>query len=257
MKPVDSNMDALLPVLERIAGALERIDSRLGSIERFNKISKWYDQFLKVTTSVSAESIATMKTAVLETVPHHYLTEESQKLSGEELEQWYRKLVFFQRIYEYLFATTSYSDWPRALYAKDKAEERELLEGLRDEEYSVLRWIQELVRDADFRMVHVRQGQYYPRFAVIVDRILEHAANTADERGEKELSAEIRTIRHWAKSEIEFGEFCKLDQTDTTHKRICAFIQAKGYNPHKKEDFRWVWVKFPNFQETSDEDLTH
>jgi hypothetical protein len=250
MKPEDPT-GVLLPVLERIAAALEKIDSRLEGLERFERTARWYDQFLQLTTAVSDDSVATMKTDGLEAVPLHYLNEMKAKFNenSPELEAWFRKVLFFQRIYEYLFATIAYSNWSRVLFEEDKAQRLELIAGLRDEEHAVLRWIQELVRDPDFRMVHVRQGQYYPKFALIVDKVLDQAAIAAVERGEARLAKEIRTAQDWAKSEIEFDAFCKLDPADPNCRHIRDFIQSKGYNPSKKEDFRFIRVNFPGFRE--------
>lgn len=244
----DTVAERTASALERIASSLEKVSTSLQSMERFGRISKWYDQFLRLTVSVSPESVETMKTQVLEAVPRFHLEEKSKGLDPSQLETWMKKLVFFQRVYEYLFATTSYSEWPRVLFAESQ-EEKVLLESLRDEEYSVLHWIHELVRDEDFRMVHLRQGEYYPKFALIIDRVLDRAAKTAMKRGEDVLSKRILAVRNWAQSSLAFDAHRKLDVQSEEYSKVRAFIQSKGLNPDKREDFRLAWVIYPDFKD--------
>lgn len=268
MKPVDSNMDALLPVLERIAGALERIGQSSDSFEkisgaldrleavakryeRLQRIAIWNERFSTLETIITPDKLETMKTMIDEFVWKEYREQQFRALGTDGFELWLRKILTIQRIYEYMMMTTHLGEWPETIRT-GKSRPKRATKDLQDEDYAVVKWLRELVQVEDFRMVHYRQGAFYPNFSRLVNAVLLEMADRYSEDGDSTNAEILKRAATDNGAAVAFDEFTNLPERSTEKQRISEFIRSKGEDPHDFDGFRLIWATYPDWRNSGE-----
>lgn len=266
VKTKDPEAGALLPVLERIAGALERIGDTSESMsrmadtverlealaqryERLQKMAIWTDRFSKLESIITPDKLDTMKTMIDEFVLVEYRVEKFRELGVDGFEIWLKKILTTQRTYEYLFFARTVGDWPLAIGAGKNAPTRSP-ESLLDEDYAVFKWVHELVWDRDFRMVHLRQCTFYRDFAELVNAALLQQAKIARSKKQKILADEMELTTQTSRALVEFDRLHALPESSPERQAEFQFIIEKSGDPSNFQSFLYFWVTYPNRSQT-------
>jgi len=232
--------------LEKIAGAIDRLEAVAQRYERLQRIAIWNERYATLETIITPDKLETMKVMIDEFVWKEYREKQFRTLGLDGFEQWLRKILTIQRVYEYMMMTTHLGEWPETLRTKTSRPKRKLKD-LNDEDYAVVKWLREMVLDEDFRMVHYRQGAFYPRFSALINSALLEMAERCDKDGD-EVSAEV--LKRAAMDNgaaVAFDDFTNLRDEDPEKQRISDFIRSKGEDPYDFEGFRLIWATYPSW----------
>lgn len=261
-------MNALLPVLERIAGALERISQSSDSFEkiagtldrleavakryeRLQRITIWNERFSALETIITPDKLETMKTMIDEFVWKGYREYKLRNLGEDGYELWLRKILVIQRIYEYMMMTTHLGEWPKTIQT-GTSRPKLATKDLQDEDYAVVKWLRELVQVEDFRMVHYRQGAFYPNFSRIVNTVLLEVAKRHREVGNTNTAEKLKRAATESGAAVAFDEFNHLPEKSAKKRRISHFIRSNGEDPNDFDGFQLIWAMYPDWKNDSE-----
>lgn len=230
---------------------LERIANALEGILKLGGISLWMYQYSRLDEVITPEKLASMKAMIHEFIHPEYLQLLRKKLSDQEYEERLKSILMKQRIYEYLLFIHNYRDvfeahtlFPDAYHASD-------------------RWLEELVSQRDFRMVHLRQGGFYPDFSSVVNAALIKVADRLEKSaiGESRAST-VQQMRKAAKWFTDVGkEYAEYKKKRRKAPLEYARIEEAGRKlgcaiPLSPESFQFLWVNGLDKEDADDADTT-
>ncbi|HKH47656.1 MAG TPA: hypothetical protein VKM72_23615 [Thermoanaerobaculia bacterium] len=158
-------------VLEQIASDIRRLEETFSSRLRLQSVRDRYELYRWV-TEITPDDVRAMRAGLHEFFEGDDL-EKARMTNDEEL----ARILFIQRAYEYLFYSVT---WER------------LVGSYSDLEVRIDLWIRELGASEAFRVVHLRQGRYYPAFAKRVNRVLYRHGRFVMEEVERANAADAR-----------------------------------------------------------------
>lgn len=157
--------------LNQIASDLRRLEETFSSRLRLQSVRDRYELYRWV-TEITPDDVRAMRAGLHEYFEGEDL-EKARVTSDEEL----ARILFTQRAYEYLFYSVT---WER------------LVGSYSDLEVRIDLWIRELGTGEAFRLVHLRQGRYYPAFSRRVNRVLYRHGRFIEEEIERANAADAR-----------------------------------------------------------------
>jgi hypothetical protein len=160
-------------LLEQVASDFHQLEETFSSRLRLQSVRDRYELYRWV-NSINPDDVRAMRAGLHEFFEGEDLN-KARTASDEEL----TRILFTQRAYEYLFYSVT---WER------------LVGTYSDLEVRIDLWIRELGTTEAFRLVHLRQGRYYPAFSRRVNRVLYHSGRFIEEevRRASELDAQLK-----------------------------------------------------------------
>ena len=250
-KSESTDLKRIADALERLATAQEQSVAKLKplgsvahqlknvseSLEGFYKLgfqTAWYTQYRRLDDAVNPAALESMKTMLEEFMTHEYSAQILRGGGADTLDHRLKRLLMKQRVYEYLLFTSDLATINTGFFP--------------DAGDAVERWLKELAYDHDFRMVHVRQGSYYPEFSEKVREAFLASAQAAEERGEHVASEMIRRVVEISKADAAFEQYAKLDSDNPLRQRYERIAAANFLKvPMGRRTFQHFWLHYPEW----------
>lgn len=157
--------------LEQIASDLHRLEDTFTSRLRLQSVRDRYELYRWV-TEITPDDVRAMRAGL-----HEFFEGEDLGKARMSNDEELARILFAQRAYEYLFYSVT---WER------------LVGSYADLEVRIDLWIRELGISEAFRLVHLRQGRYYPAFARRVNRVLYRYGRFVEEEVERANAADAQ-----------------------------------------------------------------
>lgn len=244
---------------------LQRIEESLASHFDLKITTQWMERYERLDDAVTKDSIKSMKAMIHEFITKEHSAEILIARGADGFDRWIEQLLITQRIYEYLLFVNGFI---RAFPSPDR---------FPDGEFAARRWLRELCWRNEFRIVHIRQGGYYPDFTRVANKALLREARRADsfadsfevlvkesrqtevEKAEdavermKEMRNEAREMRGCASiaaGALAYEEFLEDEEKDPKrYREVLDLAKKRRYLPLDQENFGKMWREI--FQEAA------
>ena len=212
---------------------ITRIADALEGMLKMNTITLWMQQYTRLDAAVTADTLASMKIIIDEFILPEYKFDLRRNLSDGEYDEKLKIILMKQRIYEYLLFVHNFQ---AAFPTK---------EVFPDAHAAAARWLRELVTDRDFRMVHMRQGVFYPNFTAKIQQTIRAEADRLERLGSdfSRIVSEMRDFGEMADGNEVYHKYSRdRDKEPARYALIEEAGRERGYRiPLSLRHFRYLW----------------